>query len=532
MTVKQPNFLFVITDQHRADHVGSYGNTVVQTPNIDSIAAKGLSFDKFYVSCPICMPNRATLMTGRMPSVNGVLTNGLSLPWNSNTFVNALKQSGYQTALIGKSHLQNNHFLTIDESNYPPPRDGTPLPKGFEDAYLDVRRGSLYENELFRKNPNTKVTLPYYGFDNVSLTTGHGDAIDGHYKKWALKQYEDFDNLTGPENQLPGNNYIAPQAWRTAVPEELYSTAYVENSTIDYLDNYATSENTKPFFIQVGFPDPHHPFVPPGKYWGMYDPADCPAPKSTGEELNDPPPFQQELQRQFREGERESRVAAYACNEKEVRESTALTYGMISFVDDAIGRILKKLKQLGLEENTVIIFTSDHGDLMGEHGLMLKHCFHNEGLIRVPFIWSDPDDNNGDTRTDLLGGTIDIGSTVLGRAGVAPYHGMQGFDVMDAVNNGTKIPRLGIIVEEDELPFNANCGHYLRTRTFVTERWRLTYWLEHEFGELYDHTEDPFELNNLWKNPASQPDKAILLEMMMRERFNLDEMSPKAEFCA
>jgi len=532
MPSKKPNFLFIITDQHRADHIGSYGNTVVQTPNIDAISKKGLSFDKFYVSCPICMPNRATLMTGRMPSVNGVLTNGLSLPWNSNTFVNVLKQSDYQTALLGKSHLQNNHMLPLDDWNYPPLRDGTPPPAGYEEAYLDVRRGSLYENELFAKDPERKVSLPYYGFDTVSLTTGHGDALNGHYFKWATSKYKDYENLTGPENQLPGNKYIAPQAWRTAVPEDLYSTTFVEESTIEYLEDYNSSKSEKPFFIQVGFPDPHHPFVPPGKYWEMYEPGDCPIPSSLGVKLNDPPPFQKELHRQFRDGERESRVAAYACNEREVRESTALSYGMISFVDDAIGRILNKLKELGLEKNTVVIFTSDHGDLMGEHGLMLKHCFHNEGLIKVPFIWSDPDSSNDGARTDLLGGTIDIASTVLGRAGLAPYHGMQGFDVVDAVNNNKILPRLGMLVEEDEVPFNANCKHYLRTRTFVTDRWRLTYWLEHEFGELYDHHNDPFELNNLWKDANAQADKSLLLEMMMRERFILDEMSPKAEFCA
>ena len=111
MSTQRPNFLFIITDQQRADHLGCYGNKIVQTPYIDGIASSGLSFDRFYVSCPICMPNRATLMTGRMPSVNGVLTNGLSLPWDSNTFVHVLRQAGYRTALLGKSHLQNIYEL-------------------------------------------------------------------------------------------------------------------------------------------------------------------------------------------------------------------------------------------------------------------------------------------------------------------------------------------------------------------------------------------------------------------------------------
>ncbi|MEE2746684.1 MAG: sulfatase-like hydrolase/transferase [Pseudomonadota bacterium] len=531
----KPNFLLVMTDQHRADHLGCYGNRIISTPNIDSIAANGLSYDKFYVSCPICMPNRATMMTGRTPSINGVLTNGLSLPWHSNTFVNVLKYSGYQTALLGKSHLQNMINYKVEDWNYPPRRAGVLPQTEFDDAYLNARSGSRYENErldLFASDPDRKVAIPYYGFDKVQFANGHGDAVGGHYTGWVNKQYNNFRDLLGPENQLPGNDYIAPQTWRTAVPEELHSTSFVETSTIQYLEDYISSKTDKPFFVQTSFPDPHHPFVPPGRYWGMYEPGDCPIPGSLGVELNDPPPFQKELHKQLANGTRESRVAAYACNEREVRESTALTYGMISFVDDAIGRILVKLKELGLDKNTVVIFTSDHGDLMGEHGLMLKHCFHNEGLIKVPFIWSDPYNPSNGARTDILGGTIDIASTVIGRAGLSPYHGMQGFDVVGAFNNGTSLPRLGMYLEEDEIPFNANCEHYLRTRTFVTERWRLTYWLEHEFGELYDRYNDPFELNNLWTDTNTAGEKALLLEMMMRERFVLDEMAPKAEFCA
>jgi len=535
MNTLKPNILFIITDQHRADHLGCYGNKVVQTPHIDSIAAKGLSFDKFYVACPICMPNRATLMTGRMPSVNGVLTNGLSLPWDSNTFVHLLKNSGYNTSLIGKSHLQNNHPLRIEDWNYPPVREGAAPPEGYANAHLSDRFSEIYENErsdLWLENVDKKVNYPYYGFENVQLTTGHGDRIGGHYRKWVIDRYKDFDNLIGPENALPSSEYIAPQAWRTAVPEELYSTEYVAENTIKFLGDYAKSSKEKPFFVQCSFPDPHHPFVPPGKYWGMYDPGDCKVSKSLGCDLSDPPPFQKALQEQFATGKRESRVAAYACDEREARESTALTYGMISCVDDAVGRILAELKVAGLDRNTVIIFTSDHGDLMGDHGLMLKHCFHNEGLIRVPFIWSDPDQSFAGHRTDLISGTIDISASILARVGLAPYHGMQGFDCISAVVKNEKLPRLGIVVEEDEIPFNANCGHFMRTRSFVTERWRLTYWMEHEFGELYDHYNDPAEVNNLWKDSSAASDKALLLEMLMHERIALDDMSPKALYCA
>ena len=535
MAKDHPNFLFIMTDQHRADHLGCYGNSVVQTPNIDKIADKGLSFDKFYVSCPICMPNRATLITGRMPSINGVLTNGLCLPWNSNTFIHILANGGYKTALVGKCHLQNMANHLVEDWNYPEKKVGRSPALEFQEAYLEVRAGKMYENEridLWEEDPNKKIKLPYYGFQHVELANGHSDYAGGHYTHWALKRYADFKKLTGQESQLPGNKYVAPQAYKTAVPEELWSTTFVEERTIDYLEQHASSKTDEPFFIQVGFPDPHHPFTPPGKYWDMYDPVDCPPPISLGTDLFEPPPFQQDLHRQLKNGTRESRVAAYAVTERETRESIALTYGMISFVDDSVGRILKKLKELDLTNNTVVIFTSDHGDLMGEQGLMLKHCFHNEGLIRSPFIWSDPYDESPAERTDMLSGTIDIASTILGRAGLAPYHGIQGFDIIAAHKSNSPPSRLGILLEEDEIPFNANCEHYLRTRSFVDGRWRMTYWLEHGFGELYDHHNDPHELNNLWNDPGSSSEKAQLIEMMMREKFSLDEMAPKAEFCA
>ncbi len=536
MSTAQPNFLFLITDQHRADHLGAYGNKVVQTPNIDRVAARGLTFNNFYVSCPICMPNRATLMTGRLPSVNGVLSNGLSLPWDSNTFVHMLRNVGYRTALLGKSHLQNVAPLRVDDWNYPPVRDGSIPPlDDYSDAYLSVRQGEIYENErrdLWEQNPDREIVSPYYGFEKVHLASGHGDRVGGAYKKWMLSQDKNANAYVGPENALPDDRFSAPLAWRTQVPEELYSTTFVEQETINYLKNYAEEGGSNPFFIQCSFPDPHHPFTPPGRYWGMYDPADCEASASINSTPNDPPPFRKMLWDEFRQNNREHRVAAYAVTEQEARESVALTYGMISFVDDAIGRILGTLNDLGMADNTVIVFTSDHGDLMGDHGLMLKHCFHNDGLIRAPFIWSDPDARDSSARTDLLSGTIDIAASVMGRAGVQPYHGIQGFDSVSAARAGNDLPRLGLLIEEDELPVNANCRTYLRIRSFVTERWRLTYWMEHAFGELYDRLNDPLELNNLWNDPAAAADKSLMLEMMMRERIAHDEMAPRAVLSA
>ena len=540
MAAKRPNFLFIITDQQRADHLSCNGNDILQTPNIDTIAARGLSFDRCYVSCPICMPNRATLMTGRLPSANGVMTNGQPLSIESTTFVELLRAAGYRTALLGKSHLQNMVPGKVQqESTYPARGQGTAPPAELKDATHAVIVGPEYEAErsdLWMEDPERSVGTPYYGFETVRFANLHGDFVQGHYTQWMAERHPDHMSLRGPDNAIPDERYVAPQAWRTKVPEELYSTTYVEELTIGLLENHAQTGGDAPFFIQCSFPDPHHPFTPPGKYWGMYEPGDVAAPESLAADHTDPPPFMQKLKAQFEAGTAERHhVWAYACNEREARESIALTYGMIQMVDDAIGRILARLSELGLAEDTVVVFTSDHGDFMGDHGMMLKHCFHHEGLLRVPFIWADPDDPTS-ARTDLLSGTIDIASTVLARAGLAPYHGIQGFDVVSAAKNGQDLPRLGMIVEEDELPENAKCGNFMRTRTFVTGRWRMTMWLDQitgeHTGELYDRDQDPHELRNLWNDPSASSDKAEVMEMMMRERLRQEELAPMPTYVA
>jgi arylsulfatase A-like enzyme len=535
MASAKPNFLFIMTDQQRADHLGCYGNRILTTPHIDGIAKSGVTFDKFYVANSTCMPNRATLITGRMPSVNGVLTNGQCLDVQSNTFVHLLRQDGYRTALFGKCHLQNGYNHRIDDWNYPTPQGGRPPPEGYTDSHLHLRSGQDYESErgdLWQKNPEREINGPYYGFEEVKFCNAHGDGVHGHYTAWARNKHPNFDSLIGPTNAQRTDSYVNPIAWRTQVPEELYSTTFVEEMTTQFLQSQKKSD--KPFFIQCSFNDPHHPFTPPGSYWGRYDPDSVALPASHGATHNAPPPLQKKLQDALDKSKRKDiRVEAFACTEREAREGIALTYDMITMVDDAIGRLLQRLQDLGLAENTVVVFTSDHGDLMGDHGLMLKHCFHTEGTIRVPFIWSDPTAaEKHNTRTEMLGGTIDIAATILGRAGLQPYHGMQGQDVIGCLNEDKEPNRLGMVLEEDELPFNAGTDVFMRTRSFVTGPWRISYWLEDNFGELYNRNDDPDEINNLWDDPTVKKEKADLIEMWMLERMALEDIAPRSIYCA
>ena len=224
----RPNVLLIITDQQRADHMGCAGHPVLKTPNIDSIAAEGVRFERFYVSTPVCMPNRSTLMTGRMPSVHGVRHNGIPLSRRAVTFVDLLRAAGYDTALIGKSHLQT-------QTGRPPLSKPDAAPAGYIEPPDELREATKnafadgsYDQELPQhwKSPDARVDTPFYGFDHVELCKGHGDDVIGNYRQWLQQRHPSPDSLIGKQNQRPGNSYSVPQAWRTAVPAELYHSAY------------------------------------------------------------------------------------------------------------------------------------------------------------------------------------------------------------------------------------------------------------------------------------------------------------------
>ena len=166
---KQPNFVLIMTDQHRADHLGCYGNPIVSTPHLDALAAAGVAFDKFYVATPVCMPNRASLMTGRMPSANGARHNGIPLSVDSVTFVDLLRAAGYRTALVGKSHIQNMTGRPSAPPSSANPEFADP-PEGLKNAVSRDMTGPAYQREslsAWKADPDRDIELPHYGFDHV-----------------------------------------------------------------------------------------------------------------------------------------------------------------------------------------------------------------------------------------------------------------------------------------------------------------------------------------------------------------------------
>lgn len=516
-----PNILLIITDQHRADHLGCYGNRVVRTPNIDRLAAKGVAFDRFYVATPVCMPNRSTLMTGRMPSLHGVRSNGIPLSLEATVFTEMLRASGYRTAMIGKSHLQNmlDAPALVAASDKPP--------AGFEEARHERLTGPLYDQERKSRWEDSahEMRLPYYGFEHVELCDEHADLTFGHYSRWLAERTSTAERLRGRMNAMPDARIVAPQAWRTRVPEELYSTSYIAERTEAFLAAQAGAK--APFFLKCSFPDPHHPFTPPGRYWDMYDPEEIAAPVTCRPPGDDAPPHVKWLHAERRSGKANlDTPRVVAINADEARQAIALTYGMITMIDDAVGRILGALERHGLADDTVVIFTSDHGDFMGDHGLLFKHPLHYQGLIRVPFVWAEPGARAA-RRSEALAGTLDIARTVLARAGIAPSHGMQGRSLLpDVAGEADGAAPDAILLEEEGQRVFGGFTRPVRCRTLVTRRWRMTVYAGVPWGELYDLAEDPQETRNLWADAESRGVRAELTERMMRAMIAACDRSP------
>ncbi|MFC6674227.1 sulfatase [Marinobacterium aestuariivivens] len=526
MTEKRTNFILFMTDQHRADYLGCYGHPVLRTPHIDSLAAAGTLFEEFHVASPVCMPNRASLMTGRMPSVHGVRANGTPLPTDNVTFVELLREAGYATALVGKSHLQNFMGTPSVLEQQAPPADYHQPPEPLSQAVRDHLKAPCYRNEEpdFWSRADARVQTPFYGFEHVDLVTGHGDALGGDFKRWLLQREPDAARLLGADNQLP-HDYQCPQAVRTALPEELYSTTFIAERAEAWLQNRKDSED--PFFLMVSFPDPHHPFNPPGKYWDMYSPEEMPVPEAFRRDDWEVPPHVQALY----EARQNGRAALHGMNSigislDEALEARALTCGMISLIDDAVGRVLAALDASGERDNTVLLFTSDHGDHLGDHRLLLKGAEQYRDITRVPFIWCDPASSARGQRLRTLGSTLDIPATILDRARISPFAGMQGRSMLPVIADDNTNERDIVFIQYDHQRTHPGLSGPPRVHSIFDGRWRLSLFHGVEWGELYDLEADPGEFVNRWNDPAAVKEKHRLIERLARAEIEHVDRTP------
>ena len=482
--MSQPNILCFVTDQHRADHLGCYGNRQIRTPNIDRLAGEGVTFTQSYVANPVCMPNRATWFTGKYPSAHGLTENGYTLDPCAAVLPRTLSDNGYQTASIGKVHLAP--FMMTRE--------------------LAERECELYESQQYW-NEGGELPDSYYGFDEVCLVDGHGPYILGDYKRWLDSEHP------GAYAKLQKSGALVPptgarDCWKASIPEELHYNTFIADRTIDFLRRRDTS---RPFFTWCSFPDPHHPFSPPRPYCDMYSPEEIEfAPARREGELADLPDYFEESYR-GRIGTGGLHGDPSRITDEDYREIHALTYGMISMVDAQVGRVVSALEEMSLLEDTIIVFMSDHADLMGDHWLINKGPYLFRGLVRVPTIWRMPKGLGGGRECSGLVSAVDFCPTVLNLAGVPASEGMQGKSYEGILSGAAEQTRDSVLIEYDESYISD------RLRQLRTRDWAITAHLERHDGLLFDLKNDPDELHNLWDDPGAQGAKSGLLAELHRQ---------------
>jgi arylsulfatase A-like enzyme len=514
-----PNFLVFIVDQLNAAHLGCYGHPLPATPHIDALARRGWVADESFVATPLCMPNRASLLTGRMPSVHGARRNGVPLSLAARTFADALREAGYDTTLVGKSHLQT---ISGKPSLADPGRERLPL-----DAQRPYPGDYQQESaDAWAADPGRDVQRPFYGFDHVELAIQHGDLPSGHYRRWLEREHPQALALAGRDNAQPAPEYELTrvgQAWRTRLPEELHPTHWVADRTIAHLRRVAG--NGRPFLSYCSFPDPHSPYTPPGRWWNRFRPEDMVLPASFDAAGAVPPPHLAWLRRQRDEGRAvKHTMGCFAATEREVREAIALNLGGLAFIDQQVGRVLQALDSLGLAQDTVVVFTSDHGEFAGDHQLLLKGPLHYRSLVRTPLVWCDPAAGPG--RSEALLSTIDVAPTILARAGVAGYNGLQGASFLPLVQDPGSPWRDSVLVEEEGQRTSYGFSRPVRMRSLLTRRHRLSLYDGADWGELYDRDADPLERHNLWDSSAHAGVRADLMTGLARRMLSLVDESP------
>lgn len=497
-STRRPNILFVITDQHRARDVGFMGNGVVQTPNLDALADRGTVFENAWVANPVCMPNRSSIVTGRMPSAHGVIFNDRSLEWGASTHVRQFANAGWRTALIGKSHLQHgmsrNSVMTVDRT----PTVDHAYPDGWD---------SLEHFELFNDGV-PEWPDDFYGFGHVELAIDHGARVTGHHLHWALDRGGKWEDLVVPYSPESPSKRRSDRWWQVFDPsygEELHSTNFVTEQTIAFIEQSAAAGD--PWYAWASFPDPHHPMTPPGEWYDRHSPADMELPGSLDDPLDHAPAYLRHFQSTAPTDQRNWVSPCGATDPELLREAIAATYGTIEFIDDGVGRMIAAIDALGQLDDTIIVFTADHGDMMGEHGLMLKGFMPFRGTQQVPMVVVDPRRPAG--RTASLSSSIDLAPTLLELCDVPGHDGIQGRSLApildDPAAQVTTSVRDHLMIEDDiRAETAARARLPARSRTIVSDDgMKFTRFSSGE-SMLFDLVADPDEVDEIGHRDAGK----------------------------
>jgi uncharacterized sulfatase len=481
----RPNILLITSDQQHWNTLGS-NNPEIHTPNLDRLAAQGTRFDRAYCPNPTCTPTRASIITGKYPSQHGAWSLGTKLLESEPTVGEDLRSAGYRTSLVGKAHFQ-----PLDSTEEFPSLESYPI---------------LQDLDFWRD-----FDKPFYGFDTVRLARNHTDEahVGQHYAIWMEEQgFADWRSAYRPPT---GTNTTQKHRWE--IPEKFHYNTWIAEESERQLQGYAASG--EPFFLWSSFFDPHPSYLVPEPWDSMYEPGSISVPGLTpGEHEHNPPHFAMTQQEApdfspWKEsGFGIHGMSSHLRDAEELAKDVAVYYGMISMMDKYIGRIIDRLEALGLADNTLVVFTSDHGHLFGQHGLNAKGPFHYEDLVKLPFIARWPGHIEAGASSDAMQSLVDLAPSFLDAAGVSIPGRMSGVSQLDCWRGGAPA-RDHVLVENHHEPTT------IHVKTYVGERYKLTVYYRQTYGELFDLQQDPGETENLWDKPAYGETKAELTRALV-----------------
>lgn len=469
-----PNILVFLTDQQRFDSLGCYGFRGIPTPNLDRLAAEGVLFENCYVNNPICTPSRASIFTGKPLPGHGVYRLNDILPKDQVLFTKRLQERGYETALIGKLHVS----------------------------------GAVYERD--HRNPGDGFDLYEWCHEPAIFLEGQYNA----YARWLRENYPDFYLRLEKEGRELKN-----------VPQEMHFTHWAAERTIDFIKK---RKKDGPFFCLMSLFDPHNPYTDyPLEMLDLIDERAIPDPVLV-EAHNKPVPV-------LREHENGYMGSFHRYTKEDLRRMRIGYYASVAFIDQEVGRVLAVLEEEKIEDDTMVIFVSDHGDMLGDHELLAKGAFFYDPSTKVPLIIRYPGKVPAGFRVKELVQPHDLAATVLARAGftreelntVMP----DSIDLLSILDGNTNNLRdhavciyRGTGISDQKVYFNPP----FHATMFRNERYKLNVYHNVPMGngelqgELYDLVNDPLEMRNLWGDAGYMEIKWHLMGRLMDWMVNCD----------
>ncbi|MDF1810696.1 MAG: sulfatase-like hydrolase/transferase [Verrucomicrobiales bacterium] len=470
MSSDRPNIIFIITDQQRFDTICSHGYPYVDTPNLDRLVNEGVSFTNCHVTAPSCAPSRASLFTGQYPHTNGILKNADR--WTK-SWVSDLADSGYHCVNVGKMHTFP--FTT---------------PCGFDERYVVENKDRYLEGRYF--------------FDEWDKALASRSLIK--QQRETYRKRADYSNRLG--------------SFTWDLPEDTHSDNFVGNTTNWWLETHPKED---PLFLQIGFPGPHPPYDPTPEALADYKDREIPLQPLTEDDLEGQPEAYKEMRYHNHEVDHDSVILPLPPTEEQRLDQRRHYMANVTMIDQKVGEIMDTLEQQGYLDNAIVIFTSDHGDCLTDHGHSQKWTFY-EQVTRVPaVVWSSNGKfGEGGKMIDELVSLFDFGPTILELAGCK---------VPDNFMAESLVPALSGVADWKgrEYVFAEGCrdGNFVSAdyQTMIrSNEWKLVYITGSDpcnggsEGQLFDLVNDPDEQINLWNDPDFSVKRNELLTALLEWR--------------